>query len=49
MHTFPLCEYMSCIQSDDWEGVANLMVSSAEKLAKSGADFVTELFHKNGF
>lgn len=31
---------MKYIEADDWEGVANLMVSSAEKLARVGADFV---------
>jgi aspartate racemase len=40
MHNYPLSEYMKYIVADDWEGVANLMVSSAEKLARIGADFV---------
>ncbi len=40
MHNYPLSEYMKYIEADDWEGVANLMVSSAEKLARVGADFV---------
>lgn len=39
MHTFPLSDYMDYIRADDWNGVANLMVSSSEKLAKIGADF----------
>ncbi len=40
MHNYPLSEYMRYIETDDWEGVADLMVSSAKKLAKAGADFV---------
>jgi aspartate racemase len=40
MHTHPLAEYMKCIDRDDWEGVGELMLSSAEKLAKGGADFL---------
>ena len=39
MHTFPLSEYMRYIERDDWENVANLMLSSVSKLAKVGADF----------
>jgi aspartate racemase len=40
MHTYPLSEYMRLIYRDDWQGVADLMVSSTEKLAAAGADFV---------
>jgi aspartate racemase len=40
MHTHPLALYMRCIERDDWAGVAELMLSSAEKLAKAGADFL---------
>lgn len=40
MHTHSLAEYMKCIYRDDWRGVAELMLSSADKLAKSGADFL---------
>jgi aspartate racemase len=40
MHTHSLGEYMKCINRNDWNGVASLMLSSAEKLAKSGADFL---------
>ena len=39
MHTHPLAEYMVHIRSGNWEGVAELMLSSAEKLAKIGAGF----------
>jgi aspartate racemase len=31
---------MKCVDAGDWAGVAELMLSSAEKLAKSGADFL---------
>ena len=40
MHTHSLAEYMRCICADDWQGVADLMLSSAEKLARAGADFL---------
>jgi aspartate racemase len=40
MHTHCLAEYMECVYRDDWQGVANLMLSSANKLAKAGADFL---------
>jgi len=39
MHTYSLSEYMRCIEVDDWEGVASLMLSSVAKVAKVGADF----------
>jgi aspartate racemase len=40
MHTHSLAEYMKCIYRDDWRGVGELMLSSADKLAKMGADFL---------
>jgi aspartate racemase len=40
MHTHSLAEYMKFITSRDWTGVAELMMSSAEKLARAGADFL---------
>jgi aspartate racemase len=40
MHTPSLAEYMTCIYRDDWQGVGELMLSSANKLAKIGADFL---------
>ena len=40
MHAHPLADYMQCIERDDWAGVGELMLASAEKLAKSGADFL---------
>ena len=39
MHTYPLSRYMEYIYRDDWQGVAELMVSSAELVAKTGATF----------
>jgi len=39
MHTHPLSEYMVHIRTGDWDGVAKLMLSSAEIVAKAGADF----------
>ena len=40
MHTPSLADYMACIYRNDWPGVAELMLASAGKLAKSGADFL---------
>lgn len=48
LHTHPLAAYLRCIDpvegpregKDGWSGVAELMLSSAEKLAKIGADFL---------
>jgi aspartate racemase len=40
MHTYSLGDYMVLIKDGDWEGVGKLMLSSSEKLAKAGADFV---------
>ena len=40
LHSFSLAEYMKCIDANDWAGVAELMLRSAEKLAKAGADFL---------
>lgn len=39
MHTHPLAEYMVHIRTGDWEKVAALMLSSAQKLSQIGADF----------
>jgi len=39
MHTHPFSEYMRYIEAGEWDKVAELMLSSAEKLAKIGADF----------
>jgi aspartate racemase len=40
MHTHSLAEYMRYIYRGDWQGVGELMLSSANKLAKTGADFL---------
>jgi aspartate racemase len=40
LHNHPLNEYMKFIIEGDWERVAELMLSSAEKLKKTGADFL---------
>ncbi len=39
MHNYCLGEYMKFIRVGDWQGVADLMLSSARKLAGAGADF----------
>ena len=40
LHSFPLAQYMKSIDTGDWAGVAELMLASADKLAKAGADFL---------
>ncbi|XYJ08323.1 aspartate/glutamate racemase family protein [Telluria sp. B2] len=40
MHTPSFADYVSCIERGDWEGVGELMLSSAGKLARGGADFL---------
>ena len=40
MHTHSFGDYVACLERDDWPGVGALMLSSAEKLAKIGADFL---------
>lgn len=40
MHTYSLATYMKYMRGNDWQGVGELMLSSAEKLAQSGADFL---------
>jgi len=39
MHTHPLSEYMVHIRAGNWDQVAQLMVSSAQKVAQAGAGF----------
>ena len=39
LHSHPFSEYMRRIDSGNWEGVAQLMLSSAQNLAQLGADF----------
>jgi aspartate racemase len=40
MHTHSFAEYMKLIYRGDWPGVADLMLTSADKLASSGANFL---------
>jgi len=40
LHTHPLSEYLTYIDRGDWQGVANLMISSANKLSEIGADII---------
>lgn len=40
MHTPSLADYMTHIYRADWQGVGELMLASADKLAKAGADFL---------
>lgn len=40
MHTRPLADYTACLDRDDWAGVGALMHSSADKLARIGADLL---------
>src|SRR5712671_20513 len=40
MHGHDFAEYVKFIDANDWAGVAELMLSSADKLAKAGADFL---------
>ena len=40
LHSHSLAKYVRCIDHNDWQGVADLMLSSVEQLAKCGADFV---------
>lgn len=40
MHTPSLADYVAFLDRDDWEGVGGLMLRSAEKLARAGADFL---------
>jgi aspartate racemase len=40
MHTISLAEYMKPIESGSWQGVADLMLRSAQALKRAGADFL---------
>ena len=40
LHNHSLAEYMKFVDRNDWSGVGELMLSSADKLAKAGADFL---------
>lgn len=39
-HTPPLSRYMTFIEREDWDGVGEVMLDSAERLALAGADFL---------
>lgn len=40
MHTPSLADYTECLNRDNWQGVGDLMLASAHKLAQIGADFL---------
>jgi aspartate racemase len=40
LHSYSLAQYMKGIDSGDWASVAELMLCSAGKLARAGADFL---------
>lgn len=40
LHSHSLAKYMHHVRANDWAGVAELILSSAEKLACAGADFL---------
>jgi aspartate racemase len=40
MHTHSLADYVGCLERGDIDGVGALMLASAEKLARIGADFL---------
>ncbi|MBL8907445.1 MAG: amino acid racemase [Rhizobiales bacterium] len=40
LHSLPLADYVASLERGDLEGVAALMLASAEKLARTGADFL---------
>jgi aspartate racemase len=40
MHTPSLADYVACLDRGDWNGVGNLMLTSAGKLTKMGVDFL---------
>src|SRR5262252_8756467 len=40
LHTPPLAAYVRCLETGDWDGVAALMLASAETLARAGAELL---------
>ncbi len=40
MHSHSLADYVKYLDRQDWQGVGELMLASAKKLAKIGADFL---------
>jgi aspartate racemase len=39
LHTLPLVDYMNAIEAEDWPRVGSLLLESARKLARAGAEF----------
>lgn len=40
MHTHSFADYVKCLDRGDWAGVGELMLDSANRLAKAGAEFL---------
>lgn len=40
LHTHSLADYVQCLDRHDWAGVGELMLDSANKLARTGAQFL---------
>jgi aspartate racemase len=40
LHSHSLAKYMQFVRANDWAGVAELMLCSADKLARAGGDFL---------
>jgi len=40
MHTHSLAAYVECLDRNNWDGVAELMLDSAQKLERAGAEFL---------
>ena len=40
LHSHSLADYVDCLTRGDWQGVGQLMLSSASKLASAGVDFL---------
>ncbi len=40
LHTHSLADYVRCLDRGDWRGVGELMLASADKLARAGANFL---------
>ena len=40
MHSHSFAEYVKCLDRNDWQDVGELMLTSANKLAQIGADFI---------
>lgn len=39
LHAVDMAEHVRCMERDDWDGVAKLLLTSAQKLAATGASF----------